>query len=359
MRSINDIREDLNSSNNWRIIDLSHNLIEFDANNSDVLRNQTDLETIRLNFNRNFTAGNRNQQIFVNGNLKIFECSGCGFEDLESEYFTGFGNLLELHLDENGIRKIHVNSFKANKNLSLLSLIRNKIETLPQELFAELKNFESLLLSENPITVPENSPLFKSDSIKLILLDNCNLTVIYSETFSQLASLQNLSLSQNLISTLPANSFAANKNLKSLFMEDNRIKTFPISILFEKSSQLSELCIDKNQFEMKEKDFDIFTQKYTNLSMRSDNCQKNASLFFQNIPKNYGIPKLFIGSYLTLVIICQAIAFVLLTFYYIKISKYERLEGDVNYSNTILNDDDVYKVFKLNDEWKIKKFASD
>lgn len=320
------------------------------------MRSQNKLETFRLNFNRHFTAGRRNQQIFVNGNLKFLECTGCGFDDIESEYFAGLPKLQALHFSENRIVRIFENAFDANANLMLLNLSRNQIETLPVKLFGELKHFESLFMSENPIKLPTNAPFVESNSIKLIRLDNCNLSVIYEETFAQLVSLQTLNLSQNLISTLPDNSFVANVNLQSLFVEENRMRTFPISIL-EASTKLGELCVDRNPFSMRRREFERFREKFEKLSLRGDSCQnKNSSLFVENMDMALmghfinGISNFFIGSYLTLVIICQAVAFVLLTFYYIKISKYERLEGGVNYANTILNDDEVYKVYRFNDD---------
>lgn len=61
---------------------------------------------------------------------------------------------------------------------------------------------------------------------------------------------------------------------------------------------------------------------------------------------NEGISNFFIGSYITFIIILQAVIFVLLSLYLIKITKYESLDGDVNYANTILNDDEIYKVYK-------------
>jgi hypothetical protein len=61
---------------------------------------------------------------------------------------------------------------------------------------------------------------------------------------------------------------------------------------------------------------------------------------------NEGISNFFIGSYITFIIILQAVIFILLSVYLIKITKYEKLDGDVNYANTILNDDEIYKVYK-------------
>lgn len=61
---------------------------------------------------------------------------------------------------------------------------------------------------------------------------------------------------------------------------------------------------------------------------------------------NEGISDFFIGSYISTIIILQAVIFVFLSLYLIKITKYEKLEGDVNYANTILNDDEIYKVYK-------------
>lgn len=100
---------------------------------------------------------------------------------------------------------------------------------------------------------------------------------------------------------------------------------------------------------MGRKEYEQFRQKYRKLKLRTEECQKDSSLFVET--REVGISDFFLSSYITLVIIMQAAAFILLTLYYIKISKYEHLEGDVNYANTILNDDEVYKVFKLNDDW--------
>jgi Leucine-rich repeat (LRR) protein len=284
LTSIGQITKEL-LDNNCRIIDLSHNLIEFDdnVNISDVLRNQNDLEIIRLNFNQRFDAGRRNHQIFDNKNLRIFECIQCGFYDIESEYFVAFTNLTELRLNENNIERIIESAFRANVNLSLLDLSKNNLELLPLNLFATTMRFESLILSRNPIKIPKSSALLKSNSIKLIQLDNCNLTTIYAETFSQLGGLESLNLTGNLISILPATSFNINLNLKSLFVEDNRITTFPVSLLQSSAERgLRELCVDKNNFEKGATlEFEKFVKMYVEHNLRGDNCQSDLSYFIE------------------------------------------------------------------------------
>jgi Leucine-rich repeat (LRR) protein len=328
-----------------------------------MLRDQNNLEMIRLNFNPQFNAGRHNQQIFNNKNLRVFECIGCGFDDIESEYFAGLTNLTELRLNRNQINKIFLDAFRSNRNLTLLDLSENQVDVIEPKLFSTLTKFEILILSKNPISIPKSSALLKSNSIKTIQLDNCNVTTIYAETFSQLSILETLNLTGNLISILPATSFSSiNLNLKSLFVEDNRITTFPLSMLEStaKAKGLRELCIDKNNFE-DTLEFEKLVKMYVKLNLRSANCQSDLSYFIEKMnfeskkigsknEKNPGISDFFIGSYITLIIICQAVAVVVLLFYYIKISKYEKFEGGVNYANTILNDDEIYKVFKFNDE---------
>jgi hypothetical protein len=87
-----------------------------------------------------------------------------------------------------------------------------------------------------------------------------------------------------------------------------------------------------------------------------NSTDEKSSKFVRNFINEGGISNFFIGSYITIILIVQAVGFVMLTLYLIKITKYEKLgngrndaSGDVNYANTILNDNDIYKVYKLNE----------
>lgn len=149
------------------------------------------------------------------------------------------------------------------------------------------------------------------------------------------------------------------------------MKIFSV-VMLEISPQMEELCIDNNTF-VKSSDFSKFLKKYDEKRLRTEKCNDNIEYFIENLftesndlpPElpnateksskfvkkfiNQGVSDFFIGSYITLILILQAVAFVLLSIYFIKITKFEKLEGEVNYANTILNDDEIYRVYKSHD----------
>lgn len=367
------IRE-LDANNSWHIIDLSHNSIEF-VDVPDGLKSQIHLETLRLDFNP--LKGRGNEQILRHKTLMNFECNSCGFEEVESQHFAGLNALAELRLKANKIKRIDDNALKSNKNLKLLDLSGNQLKEVPYLMFADLPNFEDLSLSSNAIQLPKNRPFLKSEPMKRLWLDGCGQSTIYPETFTELRQLEALNLSQNQIDLLPVNAFKQNSKLKSLFVEGNRLKFFPITIL-DLLPQISELCIDNNAYNASQ-DFTKLVQKYGEKRLRSDSCSNNNPEYFienlftvavndvppsvvvvvmtedssekiSNFGRNFdGISNFYISSYITFIIILQVTAFVLLTIYLIKITRYEKLDGAVNYANSILNDDEIYRAYKSNE----------
>lgn len=366
--------KELETSNNWQIIDLSHNSIEF-IDSPELLEKQNELDFLQIDFNAKFRP-KENRAIFANKNLKRMSCKGCGFTEI-LQHFTGFDILAELNLSANKIKKIDANAFNKNGYLRRLDLSENQITTLPPAIFSPFRKFEELIISSNPIELPSKQSFIDSKSLKHLIMANCNIVDIYKETFKKLTSIEAINLNDNRIEKIEVTTFVLNPKLKSLFIENNRLKFFPASIL-DSSKELSELCADNNTY-VNNQEFKEFIKKYTSRNLRTSNCSQDVSNFIENIfnsnvddidvsvvnPDNSttdemsskfikfheGISQFFIGSYLTIILIMQAAACVLLTLYLIKITKYEKLGTgtDVNYANTILNDNDIYKVYKLNE----------
>lgn len=262
-----------------------------------------------------------------------------------------------------------------NSALKVLDLAENRLQVLPETLFDTLEHFEVLILTMNPIKSPENKALFKSQTLKRLRLDDCKMQAIYAETFSKLRELEAINLNRNEIKSLSVDAFKLTTNLKSLLIESNRLSSFPSGNHILNDLPLMELCIDGNPFELST-EFYKFVQRYANKTLRTNECNNNFSTSIEFLtvtekpddiittittstdtstqPQNStndatkGISDFFIGSYITVFLIVQAGAFVLLTLYLIKITKYEKLDGDVNYANTILNDDEIYRAYKLN-----------
>lgn len=362
--------KELEANNSWQIIDLSHNSIKF-IDSPELLRKQIYLETLRLNFNSDFN-GRGNEQILDHKILKSFECVKCGFTEIQSQHFAGLISLTELCLTANKINRISENAFKSNENLKLVDLSENQLKILPYSTFVGLRRFESLYLTMNPIELPQSKAFLKSESLKHLKMDDCNMPVLYPETLTELRHLETLNLNRNQIESLPVNSFKSNMKLKSLFIESNRMRFFS-DVVLDVSPQIEELCIDNNTF-IESSELSKFVKKYDERRLRTENCSDNVEYFIENlfadvstdVPSelqssteksskfvkkfiNEGVSNFFIGSYISLLLILQAAAFVLLSIYYIKITKFEKLDGEVNYANTILNDDEIYQVYKSNE----------
>ena len=136
-----------------------------------------------------------------------------------------------------------------------------------------------------------------------------------------------------------------------------------------------ELCVDNNTF-VHSQEFVTFVKRYDDNVLRTSRCNSDVQYFvetlfstadttvstiheentekFSKLPNIHtGISNFFLGSYLSIILIVQAIVIILLTLYYIKIRKYEKVgsgsDDDINYANTILNDNDIYKVYKLDE----------
>lgn len=357
---------------NWTLIDLSHNSINsIDA--PQLFEKQKNLESLALDFNSNFNE-NGNKRIFQHENLKRMSCKGCGFEKIQSQHFTGFINIVELDLSWNKIAKIDVDAFESNRNLRWLDLTGNKLKVLHYLTFSKLRSLEEIRLSQNSIELTKNKPFLKCDPLKRLTMNSCHLIDLHRETFNELKNIEELNLNGNEIESLPVDAFKLNTKMKSLFIESNRLKFFPVSIL-DYLPSLSELCVDNNTF-VNSQEFTTFVRKYDERLLRTNKCNSDVKFFIENLftfvdnsstfspsttttspPEKEksgrinteGISNFFIGSYLSIILVVQGVALVLLTLYLIKITT-EKLGGnDGNYANTILNDNDIFKVYKLDE----------
>lgn len=355
--------KELEMQSNYKTIDMSHNQIDW-IDFPGLFMKQLNLETLEFNENSNFPL-KINVQILEHENLRKFSCKACGFTEIGNLTFTGLSNLEVLLLNANNIEEIAECSFLSNTNMKVLDLSDNKIKILHPETLTNLKKFSQLTLTSNTIQLPKTRFFLKSESMKSLAMDSCGIDVIYPETFGELKSLEKLNINGNFIVNIPVNSFKFNLKLKSLLIESNRMKFFPNALL-DYLMELKELCIDNNQFDESALEFGETVDKYSTRELRTTNCNNDLELFIEflykpttNAPetttfvsdrivtKFEGISDFFIGSYLSIILIIQATAFVLLTIYLIKIVKYEKLDdGDVDLSNTILNDNDIYKVWK-------------
>lgn len=343
-------------STQYELIDYSNNSIRSVENNNWLIL-QSKVKHLNMNFNMQFNV--KPNESFLQSVLSIFTCKYCGLEEIYIETFKLLPELEVLDLSFNKIKTIHQDSFASNNKLKSLALAGNKLTSIPSHLIMGLISIQKIDLTDNQI-IMKDEQFLNSVYLKEFYCVKCQITNIGSNTFKDMTGLQKLDLSFNKLVNIPENAFETNMHLKQLKIENNNLKIFPIKI-FEHLPELRELCLDDNNFTTGDELTELITI-YNQKVWRDPGCvNKDFTHFFEtqyNITKppttdmpviNKGISDFFIGTYLTLIIAIQAVAFVCLSIYLIKIVNFEKVDDQFDYSTTILNGNDLYKAFKDED----------
>ena len=146
---------------------------------------------------------------------------------LPDGFFSRFAELESLNLSNNRLTYIERAVFEGLEKLIDLDLSRNELTWLPEEVFLELRNLENLDLSRNRIEELDGN------AFRLIVDRPHPLT--------------SLDLSHNRIETLPYFAFEDLWKLKSLRLNDNRIKGEVSEYAFSGLLDLIELNLSRNE----------------------------------------------------------------------------------------------------------------
>ncbi|XP_038044180.1 leucine-rich repeat and immunoglobulin-like domain-containing nogo receptor-interacting protein 3 [Patiria miniata] len=166
--------------------------------------------------------------------------------------FPGLSPLLEsLDLAENGITSLEFNAFQPLEELVWLDLSVNQLIDLPLGVFSRLRKLQRLDLSYNILTnltdylFPEGSELEYFDlgnnlfetmrpepfkNLKNLKYLRLQRNVLYEIEFllkASLPGLQELNLASNTISNVSSVGFTAFKNLRKIWMKNNRLREVP------------------------------------------------------------------------------------------------------------------------------------
>lgn len=171
-------------------IDLSHNLIR--ELPPDLFMNAKSLVSVDLSSNR--------------------------IEALQHDLFACCSELQFLNLSRNDISGLP--SVLTMPSLAVFDLSRCRLQSLPSgsNFLARMINLDTLYLSHNEL---HKIPALKSSSLKQLDLSYCHLKQVNSENFGNLTKLHKINLSGNRLTTLNASIFNENKNLGSLYLDDN------------------------------------------------------------------------------------------------------------------------------------------
>ncbi|XP_043494620.1 protein toll-like [Polistes fuscatus] len=210
-----------------------------------------------------------------------------GFTNISNDLFWYFDRLEYLDMSENNLI-LQKDIFAGIRNLKELKLNENNMKELDPELFFDLHLLESLNLKGNALTKLDSYNFFFNIPLKLFdqnkelrkvfLHDNKIALLTLPDNF--LANLENLEevvLSSNALENLTENLFWGSSSLKYISLNYNILKTLPQNI-FRGLQNVEKLIINNNKIEtLPEKIFkDLKKLKLINLSMnRFDSISRN------------------------------------------------------------------------------------
>jgi insulin-like growth factor-binding protein complex acid labile subunit len=139
-------------------------------------------------------------------------------ESIQHDLFACCSELQFLNLSRNDISTLP--SVLTMPSIAIFDLSRCRLETLPSSsnFLARMTSLNTLYLSHNELT---KIPPLKSASLKHLDLSYCHLKQVNSDHFSNLTKLNKINLSGNRLTSLNASTFNHNKNLGSLYLDDN------------------------------------------------------------------------------------------------------------------------------------------
>ncbi|XP_048456695.1 leucine-rich repeat transmembrane protein FLRT3 [Rhincodon typus] len=151
--------------------------------------------------------------------------------------------LERLHLDDNSVSAVSIEegAFRENKDLKLIFLSRNHLSSIPVGLPSTV---EELRLDDNRIATISENALGHLTGLKRLVLDGNLLTNqgLRDKVFMNLANLTELSLVRNILTSPPALPVA---NLQKLHLQDNHINQIPPNAFYH-LGRLQRLDLSNN-----------------------------------------------------------------------------------------------------------------
>ena len=193
-----------------------------------------------------------------------------GIERVHEDAFDGLSDVTHIFLNHNTIASLDEGTFDGLSALEHLILKNNRLESLPEGLFDGLTNLINLPLGSNHIKVLEDG-IFEDlgeltglhlqynrlselgddtfdglDSLDEINLSYNMITSIHPDTFNGLDSLRQINLSSNMITSIHQDTFAGLTNLTKISLPGNHIESVPEG-LFDGLVNLQQLHLHNNR----------------------------------------------------------------------------------------------------------------
>lgn len=285
---------------------------------------------------------NTSVAVLENESVEILRCENCNVMVIVEQTFSGLPKLKQLYLSKNSIREVSVESFKHNEGISLIDFSYNRLKAIPK--FPKLKNLYSLDLSHNAqLSIDSEEPVLELEKLETLKLSNCNITTIYEKTFLHLPYIKDLHLNDNNIKVIADDAFVHFKQLVMISIENNN----PLLIGSEDPHVTYKLSM---QIDLRSDFNNMITAPLPATAAPSANAKTITTAATYPIPistaqvREAGINDAFISSYLILMICIQAGLVAVIFVCIIKVKRFEEITT-MDYSSTIQNDNDVYKVY--------------
>ncbi|KAJ9579240.1 hypothetical protein L9F63_024656 [Diploptera punctata] len=156
---------------------------------------------------------------------------------IKSQAFDGIYNLKTLSLWNNKIQEINDKAFLGLQNLELLDLSENNISFLSPQIFHGLKSIKTINLYNNTLR-SINASVFGSICKKDFKLSCKNATSYeYCDPDTALTTLEFLDLGNNNITYIDPHAFIFCLNLRTLYLNENRLFSLTNSFLYTPNLQ--------------------------------------------------------------------------------------------------------------------------
>ncbi|MBN3314971.1 CHAD protein, partial [Atractosteus spatula] len=137
-------------------------------------------------------------------NLFILQLNDNKVRELRAGTFTGAKDLRWLHLSGNEMSSIQPSALEDVENLAILHLDRNRLSTYPTAALSKLRVVEELNLSRNPMKlIPDDAFLSFGKYVEKMYLDNMGLERFSDGAFNGVRALKSLHIENNRLKTLP------------------------------------------------------------------------------------------------------------------------------------------------------------
>ncbi|XP_023262594.1 chondroadherin [Seriola lalandi dorsalis] len=137
-------------------------------------------------------------------NLFILQLNDNKLRELRPGTFTGAKDLRWLHMSGNELTTIQPGSLDDVENLAILHLERNKMSTYPSAAMGKLRVVEELTLGKNPMrTIPDRAFQSFGRYMEKLHLDNMSLEKFSDGAFAGVTAIKSLHLDNNKLKSLP------------------------------------------------------------------------------------------------------------------------------------------------------------